>query len=370
MLLSNIKKQLVRNIVQIPGWKTKRKIVVIQSDDWGSERMPSMAIHNSLCKNSNLYINDPYNRFDTLASAEDLQALFDTLTCVKDKNGNYAKLTANVVLANPNYKKIEETEFNEYYFDSLEQTFRKYNNSKALDLWAEGISNDLFVPQFHGREHVNVPFWMEKLKSGHKGVRLAFEYGVYGANFHDLGLRKQNFQAAWDFETLEQEEYIIDSIRMGLLMFKNKFGNYPKTVIAPSYTWSSKQENILREIGVIQMQGILFQKVPSEKNNRYKKIVRYSKVVKKSMGYQMRNVFFEPSLNNHSSQIDNVLKRIDIAFKWNKPAIIGSHRLNYIGVHSESNRDKTLEQFMIILKTIVKKWPDVEFMSAQELSNL
>ena len=36
-LLSNV----LRNIRNIPGWQTKRKIVVVESDDWGSIRMRS-----------------------------------------------------------------------------------------------------------------------------------------------------------------------------------------------------------------------------------------------------------------------------------------------------------------------------------------
>ena len=30
-----------KNIVNIPGWRTNRKIVVFESDDWGSTRMRS-----------------------------------------------------------------------------------------------------------------------------------------------------------------------------------------------------------------------------------------------------------------------------------------------------------------------------------------
>ena len=35
-------RSLLKKISAIPDWKTRRRIVVIESDDWGSLRMPSM----------------------------------------------------------------------------------------------------------------------------------------------------------------------------------------------------------------------------------------------------------------------------------------------------------------------------------------
>lgn len=33
-----------RHFLNLPGWHTRRKIVVIESDDWGSIRMPSKEV--------------------------------------------------------------------------------------------------------------------------------------------------------------------------------------------------------------------------------------------------------------------------------------------------------------------------------------
>lgn len=35
---------VIKNFSNLPGWRTNRKIVVIESDDWGSIRMPSLTI--------------------------------------------------------------------------------------------------------------------------------------------------------------------------------------------------------------------------------------------------------------------------------------------------------------------------------------
>jgi len=93
----NIKSILSRSITNARGWRTNRKIVVIESDDWGSLRMSSNQAYQDL-KNKGVSLDQGagarYNQYDTLASKEDLEQLFDVLRRVKDKNGKAAKFTA------------------------------------------------------------------------------------------------------------------------------------------------------------------------------------------------------------------------------------------------------------------------------------
>ncbi|NOR88211.1 MAG: polysaccharide (de)acetylase, partial [Bacteroidales bacterium] len=72
--------------------------------------------------------------------------------------------------------------------------------NNVFEVWKEGITKKLFVPQFHGREHLNVATWMRALQKGDKETLLAFDYGVWGyTNKHPLGLM---YQAAFDLEFL------------------------------------------------------------------------------------------------------------------------------------------------------------------------
>jgi hypothetical protein len=80
----NLIKPFLRTIVNVTGWHTNRKIVVIHSDDWGSIRMPSLKIRQRLQEHPLIDLNDPYSRFDTLASEADLESLFEVLMSVKD----------------------------------------------------------------------------------------------------------------------------------------------------------------------------------------------------------------------------------------------------------------------------------------------
>ena len=64
------------------------------------------------------------------------------------------------------------------------------------------------------------------------------------------------------------------------------------------------------------------------------------------------------------------MNRIKIAFRWSKPAVIGTHRINFIGSLDYRNRYNNLTFFDDLLKSIIKNWPDVEFMSSDQLGDI
>ena len=76
----NLKQIISRNLINISGFRTKRKIVVFESDDWGSIRMPSKEVFKTLSNNGIQVEKSPYCKFDGLESNLDLESLFDLLT--------------------------------------------------------------------------------------------------------------------------------------------------------------------------------------------------------------------------------------------------------------------------------------------------
>jgi len=44
--------------------------------------------------------------------------------------------------------------------------------------------------------------------------------------------------------------------------------------------------------------------------------------------------------------------------------------MNYIGSIDPANRSRNLKLLSVLLNEIVKKWPDVEFLNSQQLSDL
>ena len=368
----SLRQKITHNLLNIPGWRTKRHIVVIESDDWGSIRMPSKEVYNEFIKLGYRVDKDPYCRYDNLATSEDLEALFDVLTLVKDKNGRNAVLTANAVVANPVFDKIKESEYTGYFYEPFTETLKRYPSHEGVfEVWKEGIAAGIFHPQFHGREHLNVKKWLKVLQSGEKDTCLAFEKGTFGLTSDVSPTIKTNYMGAFDSCKQEDMAFYKQSIEEGLNMFKELIGYPSESFIATTYTWSPEIEPFLANCGVKYLQGMVHQRVPLDEgyNFTYKKNNFTGKTSKAGLTYVTRNCYFEPSQSD-KDWVSDCLNRVQIAFRWGKPAVISSHRLNFIGSIVESNRTNNLKDLSLLLSTVVKKYPDVEFMSTDELGRI
>ena len=368
--------KLLKNIVwcnlnNLLGWHTKRKIVVIESDDWGSIRMPSKEVYDFLLANGYRVNERIFERYDSLANNDDLELLFDVLMGVQDKNNHPAVFTANSIVANPDFDKIKKSNFQEYHYELFDVTLNKYNNhSRAFDLWKEGLSKGLFIPQCHGREHFNIPKWMEALQKGDRDVRFVFDLGMAGIFPKENPQQGNQYLIAYALDCQNDLRFHQHAIEEGLQLFEKIWGFQSRTFITPCYTWHNKINEVLNDKKVELIQGINYQFEPHIAR-KDKKIFHYSGE-KNRLGqrYNVRNCFFEPSTNPNLDWIDTCLSQIQTAFRWNKPAIICSHRVNYIGHIDTSNRDGNLLKLKTLLTKIVNKWTDVEFTSSDKLIDL
>lgn len=367
--MSNWVENVKYNLANLPGWRTNRKIVVIESDDWGSIRMPSKEAYDTLIKQGIRVDQLAYNKYDALASESDLSALFDVLCSVKDKNGNYAKITANTIVANPDFDKIRDSGYLSYHYEPFVETLKKYpNHSGSFELWKQGMDAKIFKPQFHGREHLNVIRWMKALQNNVGQVRLAFDLGMFDLST-GLSRTENSFMEALDLDVITELDFQKKYISEGLQMFDDIFGFRSSTFIAPCYIWSNELNETLFNNGVKAFQGSWYQFEPNLKmKNYFIKRFHYTGQ-KNNLGqiYLARNAMFEPSEIKNENWSKEVLSKLAIAFRNKKPGIIQSHRLNFIGYIDQNNRKKNLELFASVLKSIVKKWPDVEFFSSDEL---
>lgn len=334
--------------------------------------MPSKEVYNALL-NRGLHVDkDPYCRYDNLATAEDLEALYDTLRSVKDKNGRNAVLTANAVMANPVFDKIKESGYKEYFYEPFTETLKRYPKHEGVfEMWKQGIDAGIFHPQFHGREHLNVKKWLDVLQSGEEATCLAFEHGTFGLTSDVSPSIKTNYMGAFDSCMPDDLEFYKQSIQDGLELFEKLIGYPSESFIATTYTWSPKIEPFLKASGVKYLQGMVHQRVPLDggENFTYKKNNFTGKKSKEGLTYVTRNCYFEPS-QSATDWVSDCMNRIGIAFRWGKPAVISAHRLNFIGNIVESNRTDNLKNLSKLLKMVVNKYSDVEFMSTDQLGNI
>lgn len=364
----DILQYLSRSIVQLPGWHTTRKLVVIESDDWGCKRTLDKQELYSINKKLPHILDDIYTQLDATETNEDLEALFDVLNSVKDSQGNPAILTANTIMANPDFARIAKTDFSEYYYQEFSKEWQNDpKRSRVMNMFHEGIEKKLLFPQLHGREHLQINQWLSALRNGHKELREAFDYGLFGINVKEAIGKRNNVMAALDYNDGAELNIQSQIISEAQATFIKYFGFASSTFISPSYIWHEEIEAILKNNSIKAMQGLSYQYSPSSNNNWYDKKYRYTGKVSNGISHLVRNAFFEPSLGQ-KDVVSDCLQRVDLAFKMKKPAIIGSHRINFMGSLDENNRKNSLIMFKDLLKKLVKRWPNVEFMSSDELA--
>lgn len=374
MAILNCRDTIGRIRDNVSGWRTNRKILVIESDDWGSIRMPSKSVFQR-CLGAGYPVNESiYERYDSLLSYADLNLLFNLLSDYKDHYGRNPTITANCVVANPNFEQIRQNNFQKYSYELITDTFTRYPlHSNNFEIWKEAINNDLFLPQFHAREHLNVSLFMEALQSGDKDAHFAFNNQMPGCIPWGSELKENFYVEASKYNSESDKNQKLEIILDGLDLFKKLFGFSSKTITPPNYIWSRDYDKAVFEKGIIAFQGL--RRMIEPMVGKEDKIHSNHLGKKNSLGqiYLIRNVLFEPSMMHKlkiTDPVDKCLFDIGLAFKFRKPAILCSHRINYVGYIDEGNRDKSLKMLNGLLTRALKEWPDIEFMNSVQLSEM
>jgi len=374
--MGGIKENLRRNISNIPGWRTNRKILVIESDDWGSVRIRDKAAYTAL-KNKGLNVDSiHYDSVESLESNEDLEMLFDLLQSFKDKNGKHPVFTPMCIMGNPDFEKIKAIDYQQYYFQPLHETLKEFPNSnRVLELWKKGFEQNIFVPEIHGREHFNVRRYMKILHSheGKEGLRYALEHHSAGPSAYK-GIDYPNYLGALHPEPKDEIPELHRHVLEAGKLFKEYMGYQPRVFIAPNAEEPKELESSLNEIGVKYLTRSKKRIYPLGDGQFAKEWNFVGQRNELDQTILNRNAFFEPvCFGEHehiTDWVESCSKEIETAFRWKKPAVISSHRVNYVGSISPENREKGLKELKRLLTQVLKKWPEVEFMSSYELGQV
>ncbi|MDI9257697.1 hypothetical protein [Flavobacterium sedimenticola] len=366
-----MKQFLLNHIKNLYGWKTNRKIVVFSVDDYGNVRLDSKQALERMTQ-AGLKAKSRFDRFDTLETKEDLEMLYDTLTSVKDKHGHYAVFTPFALSSNIDFEQMAAEGYEVFRHESLPVTYQKLSQQQAKayegtwNLWQEGIAKGLMKPQFHGREHLNLKVFTEKLARKDSDILTALQNRSYAAQSTNP-YPTINYTAAFDFWDPIENKALYDIVKDGLSMFEAVYGYKAEHFMPPT---SKISEAILNQLGALDIRfvdrGLLHKQ--HEGFGKYKTTVNFTgKRSNGNLTVMVRNVVFEPTENDNA--VAQAMQSIEAAFRLHQPAIISSHRVNFCGHIDPNNRKTGLSALNTLLKKIVAKWPDVEFMSSIALCN-
>lgn len=364
-----LKQTLTNYLKNIPGWRTKQKLVLISVDDYGNVRLDSKKARESMDK-AGLKVHSRFDAYDTLETREDLEALFDVLTSVRDAKGNYPVFTPYTLTHNVNFEKMNQNGYKEFESERLVDSFKKLESLKPKDyngawqLWEEGVKLGIFIPQFHGREHFNLISFEHKLEKGDFELLTSLKNRSL-TSISSSGIPNIGWTAAFSFNHLKETESFPNILKDGINAFEEIFGFRSTCFTPPAQQFPKQLEAELLSLGVTFIDKP-FYRLRHLGNDKYKKEINWTGRDDNGLKTIVRNVVFEPT----DSNIDHVakaMKQIEAAFNLGKPAHISSHRVNFCGLIDHENRDKSLSDLKQLLSEIILKWPDVEFVSVAGL---
>lgn len=370
----NIKQRIITNLKNLPGTKTKRKLVVIYVDDYGSIRVRDKQAYNNLLK-AGLAVNKTRYGYDTLCTTEDLQMLFDVLTSVKDKNGHHAVFTPFANIANPDFERIKNSGFQQYYREPFTETMKRLGSAYdgAYQLWKQGIDSGIFCPEYHGTEHISVWKFMKALQEGHKSTVLSFENESVASPFFPDEPKIDHATAVFDIVKASDNDSLKTDIKVGLDMFEELLGYRAVQFTPGAAIYSPLLHESLLQNGVKSIHVQRYKAYPLG-DGKYEKTFLYTgKKNAVSQRYIVRNCVFEPFLDDRTQNlnaVNNCLLNIDAAFRMHAPAMVSTHRVNFAGAIESIHRDESLRMLNELLHEIEKRWPDVEFVSGATMDKI
>jgi hypothetical protein len=352
----------------ILGWKTSRKIIVFESDDWGSFSFKNQQIRDKYIQNYDtelwMYNNDAFESF------EDLKQLSHVLTSTVDKNQNTACFTFLLNPANPDFDKIEEANFENYYYESFAETLKKRKDGKQiLDWYHKSIKEKRIEVGFHGREHLNPRLWMKHLKLGNKIALRDFKDRTWGFSKLNQADVKSSYRSTFKIESYDELDDLKINIKEGVELMNTIFNQKTRYFLPPDGPYHLNLNKTLADNGIKFIGLAKLHNNPLEPKLQQKKLFWLGKQTKENLTVITRNVIFEPASPRYIG-VDSAIQQIEKAFAYKNPAVISTHRANYGGTLNPNNRTNSLSELKILLDKISKKWPQVEFLTSSKLGQI
>ena len=369
--MKTLKHHLADNLKNLRGWRSSRKLVAFAVDDYANVRVASSRARQRLM-DAGLDLSSQMDRYDTLETRQDLEALFEVLDSVRDSQDRPARFTAYALSANPDFARIL-ADGKHYHAEAVTETFARLEAEQpdayegAWALWQEGMERGLIKPQFHGREHLNVELFEHKLRSGAPDLHASIQHDCLAGISADPSMPGVGFSHAFglhDSASLPQHRHILAS---GLDLFERVWGFRSTTFTPPAQKLHPALYDTAEAGGVVSIDKPLRCNRPMGDGTQRREVNRSGRQHGQNHLTVVRNVVFEPGKDMGFEPVERAMQQVAAAFRWRKPAIISSHRVNFCGHLDEANRKQGLAALKDLLGRITSRWPEVEFVSVDRL---
>jgi len=311
----------------------------------------------------------------TLETHDKMQRLFDFLLNFKGADGRPVIFTPVYIVANPDSDAILANGFTEYVDNGICDGFPSrwsvppWDHAKIMEKAREGIRLGVWYPQTHGRAHHYSPKkWVRGLREKADEAMCAF-FQLRGRIGVPVNLDRKYEVKGLEFDELTDEE-LNEWFGKGLEYFRRAFGY--ETPCAPiTNAVRAKEYEPELEMRCERMLARYGIKINSHsyKAREYGMGHYDPELDLTFMGW---NANFDP-LGTPDTETQkgftHAYRRIQEAWAKGEPAIVGTHRINYVSLDPEQERQGYL-QLEQLLSTLQKEHPDVVYLTSSEVGQL
>jgi hypothetical protein len=316
----SLAKRIKRRLQYEAHWRCSDPVVVIESDDWGLERRP--------CFDLVRQVGEPTDwTHETTETAEDLENLVEVLGAHRDRFNRPACLTANFVMANPDYEATRKAAYERLFELPLTVTL-----SDAMKrAYQDAMKSQCLFPQYHGIRHYNGRALLRDIREN-GGARMLFDHGcATGISFTKGNVwRYHSEYADWSDNGSADARPLATMVQSGMSHFEQMFGFRSKSTIPPHYVVSEAAFRVWKTAGIRYVQGANYQ-IFAGKGGA--KLIRSRYLGQRDPGGLLlmgRNVKFEPRPGRRET-VERALGEARQMFAAQVPVIIDTHRINYTG---------------------------------------
>ncbi len=310
-------------------------VVIFESDDWGAG--PIEQVHG-------------------------LEAVSQVLCRHQNKFGEKPVMTLGIILGNFSESKKNHEEQG---MPALSYLGDPQNNSLRA-VMEKGAKEKIFSFQLHGLFH----FSLSVLKqSSDRGNSMAFQESEGGLWTESL---PNALQSSWvNGSVLPSKDLPLPEITAVIAQERDLwnciFHETPKVAVPTTFIWDSRVEAAWAEIGVrvVVTPGCRYRGRDSGgQPDRPDRDVLNGQRGESNVIYVVRDIYFEPALG-HS--IERLVTEIKCRMYLSRPALIETHRFNYVGPRADA---EAFNQLDTAIETILSAVPSVRFLSTVELADL
>jgi len=366
-----VKRLVADHLKNVRGWRTPRRLVALAIDDYANVRVASEAARERLTA-AGLDLSHQMDRYDTLETRQDLEALLEVLDSVRDRQGRPAVFTPYVLAANPDFAAIRE-DGERYKPEPVTATFARLSAEQpeayegTWALWQEGMARGLLRPQCHGREHLNVALFEHKLQARAPDLIANLEHACIAGLSSEPSMPSVEFTQAFGLHSCDELPRHRRILADAFDRFEQVWGYRSTTFTPPAQQLHPDLHEELAEHGVLSIDKPLRCSRPLGDGTRRREVNHSGRRRGQNHITVVRNVVFEPGKDMGFEPVSRAVEQIRAAFFWGRPAIISSHRVNFCGHLDEGYRKQGLDALARLLKAIVSRWPEVEFLSVDRL---